>query len=121
MLPPPPEEMMEVDFMVEYVNPVSVSMRSVELNAVSQLMQFIMPLAQIDPMAIERLNISRITELGAEILRAPASAIRTNEEMQQIMEARQQQQMAEQQMLAGQMASEVDKNVADAEAKRRVN
>lgn len=121
MLPPPPQEMVDVDFMIEYVNPVSVSMRSVELNAVSQLMQFIMPLAQIDPMAIERLNISRITELGAEILRAPASAIRTNEEMQEIMEARQEQQMAEQQMLASQMASEVDKNVADAEAKRRIN
>ena len=37
------------------------------------------------------------------------------------MEARQEQQMAEQQMLASQMASEVDKNVADAEAKRRIN
>ena len=28
MLPEPPQEMIEVDFMVEYVNPVSVSMLS---------------------------------------------------------------------------------------------
>ena len=37
------------------------------------------------------------------------------------MRAEMEQQMAEQQMLASQMASEVDKNVADAEAKRRIN
>ena len=121
LMPPPPQVMQEMDIMVEYVNPVSVSMRSVELNAISQLIQFIMPLAQVDPMAIERLNISRITELGAEILRAPASAIRTNEEMEEIMKARQEQMAAQQEMMMAQTMSGVDKETAEAEKARRLN
>ena len=110
-LPFPPEELGNIDFRIEYVNPVAVSMRSVELNAISQLMQFIMPLAQIDPEVIGRLNTSRITELGAEILRAPASAVYTEEEARIIAQQKQQ----EQQQL---MQADMELNDAEVASKR---
>jgi hypothetical protein len=108
LLPPPPEIMQEVDLRIEYVNPVSVSQRSIELNSINQLVQYHMPLAQIDPNALKRLNISRITELGAEILNVPPSVIYTNEEMQQIAQAEQEQQQQQQQMEQQQSGAEVD-------------
>ena len=118
LLPPPPQEFGNIDFKIEYVNPVSVSMRSVELNAVSQLIQFVMPLAQIDPSVLGRLNTSRITELGAEILRAPASSIYTEEEAAAIAQQRQQE---EQMMMQADMANaqaDVEQKQASAEASR---
>ena len=104
MLPPVPEEFAEEPIKIEYVNPVSVSQRSVEMNAVSQLIQFIMPLAQIDPNVIKRLNPQRITTMGVDILRAPPSVVYTEEEAQEI--ARQEQeQMAREEAMAQEMAS----------------
>ena len=104
LLPPVPEEFAEEPIKIEYVNPVSVSMRSVEMNAVSQLIQFIMPLAQIDPNVIKRLNPQRITTMGVDILRAPPSVVYTEEEAQEI--ARQEQeQMAREEAMAQEMAS----------------
>ena len=67
-----------------------------------------MPLAQIDPNALKRLNISRITELGAEILNVPPSVIYTNEEMAQIAQAEQEQMQQQQQMEQQQAGAEVD-------------
>jgi len=71
MLSPAPPALMNADFRVEYANPVSISMRTGELNSIAQLIQFLLPIAQIDPSVVQRFNTGRIAELGAEILRVP--------------------------------------------------
>ena len=108
MLPPPPPVMEDMDVQVSYVNPVSVAQRTLELNAIGQLIQFHMPLAQIDPSTIKRLNVSRISELSAEILNVPPSSVFSDEEMAMI---QQQAQQAQQQM-------EAESQMADTEEKR---
>jgi len=118
MLPEPPQEVMGMDFKIEYTNPVSVSMRSGELTSVSQLFQFMLPLAQIDPTVIERFNTHRIAELGAEILRTPPSVLKTKEEMEEMMRQREQEQAMQMQMQQQMAASEVQGNIAEAEQKR---
>ena len=107
MLPPVPEEFAEEPIKIEYVNPVSVSQRSVEMNAVSQLIQFIMPLAQIDPNVIKRLNPQRITTMGVEILRAPPSVVYTEEEAQEIARQEQEEMARQQQMEQAMVEAEV--------------
>mgnify|MGYP006402179147 FL=1 len=97
MLPPAPPALINADFRVEYANPVSISMRTGELNSVAQLIQFLLPIAQIDPSVVQRFNTGRIAELGAEILKVPPSVLRTEEEMQELMLA--QRQAQEEQML----------------------
>ena len=97
MLPPAPPSLRDADFKVEYANPVSISMRAGELNSVAQLIQFLLPIAQIDPSVVERFNTQRIAELGAEILKVPPSVLRTEEEMQELQMA--QRQAQEEQML----------------------
>ena len=107
LLPPVPEEFAEEPIKIEYVNPVSVSMRSVEMNAVSQLIQFIMPLAQIDPNVIKRLNPQRITTMGVEILRAPPSVVYSEEEAQEIARQEQEEMARQQQMEQAMVEAEV--------------
>ena len=97
MLPPAPPALRDADFKVEYANPVSISMRAGELNSVAQLIQFLLPIAQIDPSVVQRFDTGRIAELGAEILKVPPSVLRTEEEMQELQMA--QRQAQEEQML----------------------
>jgi len=111
MLPPPPPVMADMDVQVTYVNPVSVAQRTLELNAIGQLIQFHMPLAQIDPSTIKRLNVSRISELSAEILNVPPSSVFSDEEMAAI-------QAQEQQAQQEQQALEADSQMAETEEKR---
>ena len=118
MLPEPPQEVMGMNFRIEYTNPVSISMRSGDLTSVSQLFQFMLPMAQIDPTVIERFNTHRIAELGAEILKTPPSVLKTQEEMEEMMRQRQEEQAMQMQMQQQMAASEVQGNIADAEQKR---
>ena len=62
-LPPPPQHLYQNNMKLEYQNPVSVAMRSGELSSVSQLMQFMVPFAQIDPNVIRRFNTGKLAEL----------------------------------------------------------
>jgi hypothetical protein len=93
-------------------------MRSGDLTSVSQLFQFMLPMAQIDPTVIERFNTHRIAELGAEILKTPPSVLKTQEEMEEMMRQRQEEQAMQMQMQQQMAASEVQGNIADAEQKR---
>ena len=119
MLPPPPDELLEVEeFKIEYRNPISIAMRGYELNSISQLIQFLSPMAQIDPTVLQRLDIGRIAELGAEILRTPPSVIKEEAEYKAELEAQQQQQAMLAQLQQGQITAEIDEKSASAEKNR---
>ena len=119
MLPPPPEVVLQQkEFKIEYRNPISISMRGYELNSISQLIQFLAPMAQIDPTVMQRLDIARVAELGAEILRTPPSVIKDEARFNAEMEAQQQQEMMMAQLQQGQIVAGIDETSASAEAKR---
>ena len=103
MLPDPPEALVEANFNIEYTNPVGISMRTGELTSVSALIQFLIPMAQIDPNILRRLDTGRVASLAAEILRVPPSVFKTDEEIQKEVEA-EAEEMARQQQLREQMA-----------------
>jgi hypothetical protein len=119
MLPQPPEIIMEQkEFKIEYRNPISIAMRGYELNSISQLIQFLAPMAQIDPTVMQRLDISRIAKLGAEVLRTPPSVVKDEALFKAEMEAQQQQQAMMAQLQAGQMVAGIDETSANAERSR---
>lgn len=116
MLPQGPEELMNAEIEVEYTNPVSIALRSSELASISQFLQFITPLGQIDPSVLRRINSSRLVEHSAEILRVPPSLLKTEQEVQQEMLREQQQQemqaMMQQSALQNQQADTTAKQAA---------
>ncbi len=75
--------MEQEEFKIEYRNPVSVAMRGYELNSISQLIQFLTPIAQIDPTILQRLDTSQVVKLGADILRTPPSVVKDEAQFQQ--------------------------------------
>jgi len=128
-LPEAPQSLQQAEFKISYSNPVAIAQRSGELASISQLIQFLVPFAQLDPTVIERFETGRVAELAAEILKVSPSVFRTeaerdqkkNEELQQqqMMEQMQQAQViAQQQSLISQ--SRRDESVATLnEAKAR--
>jgi glycerophosphoryl diester phosphodiesterase len=120
-LPPAPPVLVDAEIKVAYSNPVSVSQRSGELASINQLIQFLVPFAQIDPSIMQSFQPNRVAELAAEILKVSPTVFKTNEERQaEVAEQQQQQQMMQEMQQAQAVAqqqnliSESRKNEAQA-------
>ena len=119
MLPPVPESLQGVqEFKIEYKNPISIAMRGYELNSISQLIQFLSPLAQIDPTVMQRLDTAKIAQIGAEILRTPPSVVKDEQEFAREQQAQAEQQALMAQLQQGQMVAQTDEISANAEKSR---
>ena len=98
MLPPPPQVLLDADFKVAYSNPVAIAQRSGELASISQLIQFLVPFAQLDPTVIQRFQTGRVAELAAEILKVSPSVFKSTEELEAEQRAAEEQQAQQQQL-----------------------
>ena len=119
MLPMPPDIIMEQEeFNIEYRNPVSVAMRGYELNSISQLIQFLTPIAQIDPTILQRLDTSQVVKLGADILRTPPSVVKDEAQFQQERQQQQEQSQLLQTLQQAQISANIDQTTSAAEKNR---
>ena len=116
-LPEMPEEMQN-NLKIEYINPVSISMRSGEISSMNQLFEMIMPLAQIDQTIPMYFNTQQILKNTAEILQIPVSNLRSKEEVDAMVAEQQRQQQAQQEMQQAQVAGNLNESMAKAEKLR---
>ena len=118
MLGKMPPVLEEIGYRIEYINPISISLRSGEVNSMVQLFEMIMPLAQIDQTIPMYFDTHKILQNTAEVLQVPASNLRTQEEVAEILRKQQQQQALQQEQQQAQVAAQVDERQANAESKR---
>jgi hypothetical protein len=116
-LPEMPEEMGN-EFKIEYINPVSIAMRSGEISSMNQLFEMIMPLAQIDQTIPMYFNTQQILKNTAEVLQIPTSNLRTQEEVEQMIAEQKRQQQEQAQMQQAQVAGQLNESMAKAESLR---
>ena len=116
-LPEMPEEMQN-QLKIEYINPVSISMRSGEISSMNQLFEMIMPLAQIDQTIPMYFNTQQILKNTAEILQIPVSNLRSKEEVDAMVAEQQRQQQAQEEMQQAQVAGNLNESMAKAEKLR---
>jgi len=109
---------MENDFKIEYMNPVSIAMRSGEINSMNQLFEMIMPLAQIDQTIPMYFNTQQILSNTAEVLQIPTSNLRTKEEVDAMVAEQQRQRIQQEQIQQAQVAGELNESSAKAESLR---
>ena len=109
---------LEEGFRVEYLNPISIAMRSGEVNSIVQLFEMIMPLAQIDQTIPMYFNTKQILKNTAKVLQVSPSNLRTDEEVQQMIQKQQNDQMLAQEQELAKTTAEVDESQARAEATR---
>jgi hypothetical protein len=110
--------LIEADFQVEYTNPVGIAQRAGEMTSVSALIQFLTPMAQIDPSVLRRIDPARVATIAAEILRVPPSVFKTEEEFAAEMEAEAQQMAMNTQMQEQMAVAQADNLVSMADRNR---
>jgi len=109
-LPPPPESIEGVEYSVEYVSPLARAQRQVEANSLLRVFEIGGPVLQIDPEAARVVNGADTLRWLANLFGVPSSLVKTEEELEQILEAeRQALQQAQQMAMLEQMAGAADK------------
>tara|TARA_Y100001956_G_C4122860_1_gene188445 strand:- start:1345 stop:2985 length:1641 start_codon:yes stop_codon:yes gene_type:complete len=114
LLPEMPEEMQN-QFRIEYLNPVSISMRSGEISSMNQMLEMILPLAQIDQTIPMYFNTHQILQNTAEVLQIPISNIRSKEEVDAMVAEQQRQQQMQEEMQKAQLLSDMNQKAAQAD------
>ncbi len=123
VFPPWPEEM-DVDgreIKIEYISPLAMAQKMSGLTAIEQSVAFVGQLVQLWPEAIDKINPTETVNRYMEMLGAPATIRRSDEEVQQMAQAKaeaaQQEKEAEMVMQAApaiNQATQAAKNLSEA-------
>lgn len=113
-LPPPPPELQGKDFKVEYVSPLSIAQKMAGITALEQGMAFVGNIATLFPNATKKVKEIEVIDKYWDMLGVPSGLLRTDEEVEQMVQAEQQaMQMAQQEQQMLNMTQGV-KNMAQA-------
>lgn len=96
-----PEELQGLEIKIEFISILAQAQKQAGIAAVNQTVAFIGGLAQMNPDALDKLNVDEAIDEVAEMEGVPPKLIRSTEEVQQIRE--QKQQMMQQQMMMNAM------------------
>lgn len=106
LIPPPPEELQGAPLRVEYVSILSQAQKAVAASGIERAIQFTSLLAQVQPDAFDKINSDVAQEEYFNAIGVPPTLLRSQDEVDQIRQARAQQQ--QQQIMAQQAAQMVD-------------
>lgn len=110
VLPPPPQEINEVDLHVEYISVLAQAQQMVGLDAVDRVVSFAGNLAGVKPEAMDKIDVDKAVDQYSDMLGVPPTIIRSDDAVQQIRQQRaQQEQEKEQAANMAQMADTAEK------------
>jgi hypothetical protein len=114
------------DYKVEYTSPLARAQKMEEVKSINNTIAMIVPIAQVIPEVLDKINADKYVDEIADINHVPADIIRDDQEVAQVRQARAEQQQAMMQMQAAQSiadtaktATEAGKNVKDANAPKQ--
>ena len=84
-----PDFMRDADIEIEYVSPLAKAQRSGDIQSALRMIELFMPLSQIDPSAMDYIDIDGMARYLLKTLSIPASTIRGNFEVDQLRQERQ--------------------------------
>lgn len=96
-LPPPPEELAGVSVDIVYISPLVRAQQEVKSNAIMRTFEEVGQVAQIKPEVLDLFDFDQSVRLVAEQRGFPAACMRSDEEVQGMREARQQEAAQQQQ------------------------
>ena len=100
-LPEPPESISEQELKIEYVSPLARAQRQTETQGIMRTLEFIGPIAGLDPQAAQIIKGADTVRHIAELNGVPPMLLKSNEELMEEAKAQQEAQAAQQQMMQG--------------------
>ena len=113
LLPPPPPELQGMELKVEYISVMAQAQKMLGVSSVERFTQFVGGLAQVDQGVLRKIKADQIVDVYGEMLSVPPSILRTDEEVQQIIQAEQAQQMQQMQMQQQMQAVDMAKKLSE--------
>jgi hypothetical protein len=98
ILPEPPEELEGMELKVEYISIMAQAQKLVGIGAVERAVGFISQMAQLDPSALDKLDIDQTIDIYGDLSSAPLGVVRSDEVVAQIRGERQQAQAQQAEM-----------------------
>jgi len=114
-LPPLPPELINEDYVIEYISPLARAQKSLELNNLSQAMQIIASFGAVDPTVFDKIDFDELVDYTAEITNITPKVIRSDDEVETLRENRTQQLALQQQMAMLQSGTEMIKTGGEAD------
>lgn len=112
-LPPAPQELAGQPIEIEYISLLAQSQKMVELNSATQFTSFVGKIASFSPSAVNKVNVNNLVDFAAETIGVKPSIVRSNEEVEAMMQAQAEQEQQQQQMAMAQQALESAKTLSE--------
>lgn len=109
-----PKSLKDVELKFEFLSPLARMLKMEDARATAQFLQLSLPMLQFDPSERHRFNWEEIIKLNREGAGAPQSILNSDEVVNQMKQAEAQQQQQAAQMQNALAASEISKNVGQA-------
>lgn len=113
LLPPPPPEVAGANIEIEYVSMLAQAQKATETTGIERLFQITGNLAAIHPEALDVVNWDRNLEKYSSLLGNDPDAINTPEMIQELRDAKRQQQQAQYMADVGQGAAKAGKTLSE--------
>jgi len=113
MIPEPPQEMLGMELDVDYISILAQAQKIINASNMDATVAFVGNLAQLKPEALDKLNAYDLVDEYVEAVGAPPTAINTNEEAQEIADARAQQMALNNAQAQAGAAAETAKTMSD--------
>lgn len=94
LLPEPPPEVQEQPLEVEFISMLAQAQRTVAVGGIERMSGFVASMAQINPNAIDKLNVDEAIDEYAHAIGASPNVIRSDDEVDEIRSERMQQEQA---------------------------
>ena len=106
-LPEPPESIEEQELKIEYVSPLARAQRQTETQGIMRTLEFVGPIAGIDPQAAQIIKGADTVRHIAELNGVLPILLKSNDELMAEIQAQQEAQAAQQQMMQGAQVMEM--------------
>jgi hypothetical protein len=118
LLPEVPAELVEAgaEYSVKYQSPITRAQMSGQLMGMQETFNMAMNAASVDPSILDRINLDEMLQRMAEINGTPPTAIRSDEETEELRQGRQQQQQQQQLLEQAPAMAGAAKDIAQAQS-----
>ncbi len=107
LIPPPPEELAEVDLKVEFISVLSQAQKAVGLSAMDNLLMFTANAAQMNSGVLDKLDFDQMIDERAEMLGVSPRIVVSDDKVAEIRDAKAQQAQQAQAMQQGMAMAEM--------------
>jgi hypothetical protein len=115
MIPEPPQEIIDKQIKVEYVSILAQAQKAVATGSIEQVLAFTGNVAQLDPSAINKVDIKEAIDQYADLVGTPPKIIRPDDQVAAIEQAQAAQMAAAQNMQNARELAETSKTLSDTE------